>query len=399
MPANLKELKEKLEAYAARARPLVEFCRNEEQTKTTLVNPYLELLGYEVRDPRQVQLEYSADIGGGREKVDYAILRDGRPWLLIEAKTATRTLDGPLPAQLARYALAGDADFMLYTNGVIYQWYEKPKSGAAAVDGPPFLTHNALEPGDRELEWLSRIDPRHSEQGDLARIAEEERLQSVFKAWFDRASVDPPDNFLSLLLNQAGWRSTENSRERARRVWLRAMRQSQQEILNRSIERLRSVDAEIEPPAARESEVPAAQEVPAQGNTRTFETANGPVELDPSKLPRAWRPKGAPVWKICPSGRETAIEIVGWLASQHDAGTSDFYETLCRNGLMDRNDERRGSVQVDRDGAYFLRTHMSNEQRIEYLGRIARLAVRGGVAMDLDRDVETWLETAQWRRG
>ena len=233
MPANLKELKEKLEAYAARARPLVEFCRNEEQTKTTLVNPYLELLGYEVRDPRQVQLEYSADIGGGREKVDYAILRDGRPWLLIEAKAATRTLDGPLPAQLARYALAGDADFMLYTNGVTYQWYEKPRTGGTALDGPPFLTHNALEPGDRELEWLSRIDPRHSEQGDLARIAEEERLQSVFKAWFDRASVDPPDNFLSLLLNQAGWRSTENSRERARRVWLRAMRQSQQEMLNR----------------------------------------------------------------------------------------------------------------------------------------------------------------------
>ena len=56
-------LEEKLEAFSARARRIAPACDNEEQTKVSLINPYLEILGYDVRDPMVCRLEYTADIG------------------------------------------------------------------------------------------------------------------------------------------------------------------------------------------------------------------------------------------------------------------------------------------------------------------------------------------------
>ena len=71
------ELLEKLESHALRVRSIQDYCTNEEQTKVSLINPYLEHLGFDVRDPRYVQLEYRSDIGSGTERVDYALLKTG----------------------------------------------------------------------------------------------------------------------------------------------------------------------------------------------------------------------------------------------------------------------------------------------------------------------------------
>ena len=73
------DLHEQLETFAVRAKAIAGYCDNEEQTKVSLVNPFLELLGYDVRDPRHVRLEEKADFHDGREKVDYAVLRGGEP--------------------------------------------------------------------------------------------------------------------------------------------------------------------------------------------------------------------------------------------------------------------------------------------------------------------------------
>ena len=88
-----------METFAVRARSIVHLCENEEQTKVSLINPYLEMLGYDVRDPRYVRLEVRADIHTGNEKVDYAILREDRPWMVVEAKKASVPLGDEAPDQ------------------------------------------------------------------------------------------------------------------------------------------------------------------------------------------------------------------------------------------------------------------------------------------------------------
>ena len=61
---------------------------SEEATKQALILPFIQMLGYAIYDPTEVVPEFTADVGTKKgEKVDYAILQDGRPVLLIECKT------------------------------------------------------------------------------------------------------------------------------------------------------------------------------------------------------------------------------------------------------------------------------------------------------------------------
>ena len=135
-------LEEKLDAFSVRAKRIAPACDNEEQTKVSLINPYLELLGYDVRDPMVCRLEFRADIGQGREKVDYAIMRDGRPSLLIEAKAATEdfSVAREAPSQLQRYFIAENVEFAALTNGVVWQWYRGSQEGK--LRETPFLVHD-----------------------------------------------------------------------------------------------------------------------------------------------------------------------------------------------------------------------------------------------------------------
>ena len=47
-PAQLKAV---LETHTSKLPDVIPHCTNEEQTKISLINPYLEYLGWDVRDP------------------------------------------------------------------------------------------------------------------------------------------------------------------------------------------------------------------------------------------------------------------------------------------------------------------------------------------------------------
>ncbi|MBW2618582.1 MAG: hypothetical protein JRC92_06880, partial [Deltaproteobacteria bacterium] len=72
----------------------------EEATKHSLVMPLLQTLGYNIFDPAEVVPEFTADIGIKKgEKVDYAIIIEGKPLILIEVKALGTELD-PHTSQL-----------------------------------------------------------------------------------------------------------------------------------------------------------------------------------------------------------------------------------------------------------------------------------------------------------
>ena len=53
--------------------------QTEEATKNSMVMPFIQILGYNVFDPMEVTPEIVADVGTKKgEKVDYAILKDGK---------------------------------------------------------------------------------------------------------------------------------------------------------------------------------------------------------------------------------------------------------------------------------------------------------------------------------
>ena len=90
---------DQIKELATRIPNTLEFIQTEEATKTALVMPFVRVLGYNTEDPedpREVVPEFIAYVGDRKgEKVDYAIMKDGKPVLLIECKAAGTALNRP----------------------------------------------------------------------------------------------------------------------------------------------------------------------------------------------------------------------------------------------------------------------------------------------------------------
>ena len=90
----------------------------EEATKIALVTPFIRVLGYDTTDPTEVVPEFTADIGTKKgEKVDFAVMKTGKPAILFECKWSGTDLDQEHANQLSRYLNTTEARFGVLTNG------------------------------------------------------------------------------------------------------------------------------------------------------------------------------------------------------------------------------------------------------------------------------------------
>ena len=98
---------------------------NETRTRTALIDPLLQALGWDVSDPSVVTTEF--DVEGRR--ADYALLRSGdKPAATIEAKR----LGEPLHThrmQMLNYANAKNVDYAGLTDGNVWELYDVFKRG------------------------------------------------------------------------------------------------------------------------------------------------------------------------------------------------------------------------------------------------------------------------------
>ena len=98
---------------------------NEEETKMYLLFPFLEYLGYSVFSPSEIVFEYVCDMHeNGSRRVDCAILKDGNPVIIIEAKSFGEELSGHW-GQIKSYFISSGANYAILTNGLLYHVFEK----------------------------------------------------------------------------------------------------------------------------------------------------------------------------------------------------------------------------------------------------------------------------------
>lgn len=109
---------EEVPAYIERSHSLIEDSpqMGEENTKVKIVQPLIELLGWEVYSS-EVELEYPMQIGRGNARADYALQIDDVPVVFIEAKGCDSTLTDSDRSQLASYMRQKGVDWGLLTNG------------------------------------------------------------------------------------------------------------------------------------------------------------------------------------------------------------------------------------------------------------------------------------------
>lgn len=81
---DILKFKEDLKYLSKRVSTLKDNIGTEEATKTSLIMPFFQLLGYDVFNPVEFVPEFTADVGIKKgEKVDYAIVLEGSPVMLV----------------------------------------------------------------------------------------------------------------------------------------------------------------------------------------------------------------------------------------------------------------------------------------------------------------------------
>lgn len=194
------DFSDKLKQFSKRAEAIKGNLATEEATKTALIMPFFTLLDYDVFNPLEFIPEFVADVGTKKgEKVDYAIMKDGKPVILVEAKAVDDTLTKH-DAQLFRYFTVTEAKFTILTNGIVYKFYtdleEKNK-----MDEKPFLEINILDMTDAQMSELKKFTKDSFDIDTIFNTASELKYTSLIKSQLTNQLNNPSDDFVRFLIN------------------------------------------------------------------------------------------------------------------------------------------------------------------------------------------------------
>ncbi len=202
----MNKLIQTIEGVRAKLAALRKHPLKETPTRTIIVDPLLEALGWDVRDPDEVELEYPTVDG---KSVDYALKINRKPVLLVEAKA----LDDPLNdvkaiTQVVGYAANDGIVWCVLTNGVKWKVYRSVEKCPA----PDKLMYEvSLEPGDSEdmsvqdlAHQMWRISRDEMAKGTLDALGEQAFTDGKIRKALDAIMRDPPRRFLNLVKQATG---------------------------------------------------------------------------------------------------------------------------------------------------------------------------------------------------
>ncbi len=195
------DFKDSVLQFAARVEKLLPQIKTEEATKNALIMPFIQLLGYDVFNPFEVNPEFIADLGIKKgEKVDYAIIKDGEPIILVECKHHLEKLD-PHNSQLFRYFHVSKAKFGLLTNGVQYRFYtdlNEPNK----MDEKPFFEFSLPTIKDADIAELKKFHKSYFSLESISNTASELKYSKEIKAILSEELKNPSPAFVKFFVAQ-----------------------------------------------------------------------------------------------------------------------------------------------------------------------------------------------------
>lgn len=275
------DLIDEIRALGARIPKQIQLLQTEQATKNALVMPFIGALGYNVFDPTEVMPEFTADIGTKQgEKVDYAIIKDGKPIMLFECKAAHVDLEEHV-SQLFRYFAVTEARFGILTNGVLYRFHsdlDEPNK----MDLRPFLEFNILEVDDALVEELKRFTKSSFDLDSTLEAASELKYTKEIKRVISEQLREPSDDFVRFFASQIYSGSQAGLRRRMTQSVRQKFAEHTKEALNQLIndrinERLKSAMTTEDEKTAKARTRPLDRSISEdtisdQGVTRTVTT-------------------------------------------------------------------------------------------------------------------------------
>ena len=198
---ELEKFQDTLKQLGKRVVELKDSIGTEEATKTSLIMPFFAALGYDLFNPTEFVPEFTADVGIKKgEKVDYAIVLEGQPTILIEAKSINEQLTKH-DSQLFRYFGTTVSKFGILTNGEEYKFFtdlDEPNK----MDLTPFLTVNITKIKDSQIPELAKFHKDNFDVDKITSSAAELKYLNSLKNYLSSELNDPTEDFVKYLLTE-----------------------------------------------------------------------------------------------------------------------------------------------------------------------------------------------------
>lgn len=188
------DFKDRVKQLSDRAAKMKHKILTEEATKNAFIMPFINCLGYDVFNPLEVVPEFVADIGIKKgEKVDYAILKEGNPIILVECKHWSADVD-PHNSQLFRYFHTTAARFAILTNGIVFRFYTDLVE-ANKMDETPFFEFRIDDMKEVQIEKLKEFHKSYFNRDSIITIASELKFMSELRNLIVKEISEPTDEF------------------------------------------------------------------------------------------------------------------------------------------------------------------------------------------------------------
>lgn len=195
------DFKDQIKQLSERILKLKDSIQTEEATKNAFIMPFIQNLGYDVFNPFEVVPEYTCDIGTKKgEKIDYAILKDNSPMILIECKHWAQDLNLH-DNQLLRYFNVSNAKFGLLTNGIIYRFYTDIDK-KNIMDEFPFLEIDLTDIRDSQIEELKKFHKSYFDIDKILDTATDLKYTSEIKNLLKEEFFNPSEQFTRIFAKQ-----------------------------------------------------------------------------------------------------------------------------------------------------------------------------------------------------
>ena len=217
----------------------------EEATKSGLVMPFIKALGYDVFDPTEVIPEFTADIGERKgEKVDYAIVKSGKPIMLFECKLVGADLDTKCATQLQRYFHGvPDVKFGILTDGLRYRFFSD-LDRENVMDKKPFFEFDLLKHDESGIDELKRFTRPAFNEKDILSTAGEMMYTREIQALFRSEFGSPSRDFVQLLVSKVyDGNFTKKAQDRFTPVVRQAFRAFINERINETLETAKTIQS------------------------------------------------------------------------------------------------------------------------------------------------------------
>jgi predicted type IV restriction endonuclease len=188
-----------VENLVQRSKRANEQAKTEEATKTAVIFPFIQTLGFDIFSLDEVVPEFVADIGTKKgEKVDFVLKISGTIQMLIEAKPIGSSLGSAQHSQLHRYFGVTSARIAVLTNGREFQFYSDTEV-ANVMDRKPFFQFDLQNIKAKEIEELHKF---HKDNFSVENILESASKQQVVRqaiTYLKEQFASPSDEFVKLI--------------------------------------------------------------------------------------------------------------------------------------------------------------------------------------------------------